>query len=407
MSSATPGVRGHAGRSSSLVLAFVLAVVAAYGLGWFVGSRRGAAQETVRPNQALATSADVTAATKSNETRAAVETAPISPNSGDARWQSAAKGPRTPAREREMAAALEELAATDPDRAMKLALAEPNFRLREILRNAALRGWASHAPEAALARAMTFPDTDIRSAIEAVINGAARETENALQLGRKLVAENPGLAADYGIIVITALSDRGDFAAAAKFAAESPAITRAAWLNTAFNQWALSQPEQALDACNQISDTSARSEALQGVIAGWAEANPAGLADYAMQMPEGEQRSMALGQALPRWVSRDPVEASKWLDHYDPDPSLDTGVMAIATMPALVKQRPEVSLEWAESIVEPSLRESTLKNLADQWARNDPSGFQRALAAQNRLRPEDRRALVEGAQLPEIAPTTP
>ena len=72
-----------------------------------------------------------------------------------ARWQHWSAAPRTPENEREMAAFLTELATRDHERALALALAEGNLRLREILCNAVLRGWAACSPDDASSWALT------------------------------------------------------------------------------------------------------------------------------------------------------------------------------------------------------------------------------------------------------------
>lgn len=373
-------------------LLVIAAIGAAYGFGWW----RGASQNCD----------DRSGAADRSEATHSVSLMPAAPKRGEQgtklllpeeRWQRVVVAERTPRSEREMAGALEEMAAHDPARAMELAEAEPSLRLRELLRNAVLRGWSTMAPDAALAYAMKLPGTDNRPSVEAVLSGAARRPAEAIRIATQLSAANPTMAAEYGSTLIAALSEAGAFAEAAQFAAQDASANRAGWANEAFAQWARHQPEQALAALERLTDPTVRTEAFQGLVAGWAEANPRALAEYAMRLPAGDDRSVALGQALPQWTMRDPVSASQWLEHYDPDPGFDSGVMAIATMPALVERRPEVSVEWAQGIADPAMRAGTLKNIAEQWAKRDPVGFHRFLDANARLRADDRSALREGA----------
>jgi hypothetical protein len=319
----------------------------------------------------------------------------------DERWKRWSTGHRTPASEREMAAALEELAARDPNRAMSLALDEGNFRLRQNLRHAVLRGWAATAPDDAAAWAMALLGGDRQVAMEAVFAGAARRPEEAAKLGARLCAQEPALAGEYGQFLINGLTEAGAYATAARFAMADTSEHHGAWLNAAFFHWATYQPDQALAAFGKISDPATRIPAFQGMILGWAMANPAAVAAYAVNLAPGENRSQALSQALPQWANRDPVAASEWMfNHFDPSPDLDAGVAAVATMPTFVNQRPEIAVGWAESIADPVLRANTLRLVAQQWAQQDVEAFRRFLASNPDILAVDRLALMDGLNPP-------
>src|SRR6185436_9907075 len=75
--------------------------------------------------------------------------------SWDERWREKKARPVCPASTRDRAKLLEELARTDPQRALKIALAEPNWLVRDQLRDAALRGWAAVKPDDAAEWAMS------------------------------------------------------------------------------------------------------------------------------------------------------------------------------------------------------------------------------------------------------------
>ncbi len=295
-----------------------------------------------------------------------------------------------------MAASLEQLATLDPPQAMALALAEANLRLRDDLRNAVLRGWASASPDAAAAWAMAQPAGSRSSVMEAVLAGAAHQPDQAIRLTAHLSAERPELASDFSRYLISGLTDQGAYASAAQFATADTSEHRTAWLNTAFYQWSAHQPQLALAAWEGMADPGARVAAFQGLVIGWASAAPSALAAYATALPPGENRQLALGQALTQWVGRDPAGASQWIDRFDPSGDLDPGVMAVATMPALAEVRPEVAVGWAQSIMDPGLRTSTLRTLALQWAQRDPAAARRYIATTAGLSSDDRATLLDG-----------
>lgn len=319
------------------------------------------------------------------------------------RWRELSSVSRTPASERELAAFLTELARHDAQQAMAFALAESNLRLRETLRNAALRGWAATAANDAAAWAIALPRMERSTALEAVFAGAAIVPDDAVRLGARLCAENPALASDYGQFLISALNEAGAYEAALRFAVADASSNRTAWLTAASYEWAAHQPTIALAACNALGDVEARQAAFQGAAAGWALADPSGLASYAMTLPSGEDRAHALAQALPRWVSMDPIAASKWIANFDPNPDLDAGAAAVATLPLMLNQRPEIAANWAENIAEPTLRANTLGTVAKQWAKKDPDAVRRFILSRPNLSEGDRARLTDALNPPPDA----
>src|SRR3569833_2790417 len=145
-------------------------------------------------------------------------------------WSRARQNRDTAAGRDAMRALLEKWAQVQPDRAMALALRETNIRWRAELRRAALRGWAMASPRDALAFAMRLPEMDNRVNVEAVLLGAAVHPDEAVAIGRQVIAGNPELAADYGESLIQSLSANGAFDAAVRFASEDTSLNRAGWV---------------------------------------------------------------------------------------------------------------------------------------------------------------------------------
>ena len=354
------------------VFCWLSSVVLAGLLGYYVGFRSSLS----RPQVSLASPANQGTTLSTSRREIAVSLAPINLGTEEEKaWQRLASSTRTPKTERELAASLESLGAKDHARAMARALAEPNLRLRELLRNAVLRGWASTAPDAALAFAMHLSGTDNRPAICAVLGGAAQIPENALRLARYLTEGDAPLAKEYGLLAIAALSEAGEFESAARFAASGRADLSDEWLNEAFSQWSEHDPAAALRSFEGITNPEVRSRAMQGLVNGWAEANPVGLAEYAWRLPVSADRALALGRALPNWATRDPIAASEWLNSRGEDPNLDVGISSVAMMPDLIALRPEVAVEWAQSITDVTMRAGSLRSIAEQWSHDAPAAF--------------------------------
>lgn len=320
------------------------------------------------------------------------------------RWQQTTRQTGSPARARQLATLLEELARTDPKRALELAAMERNWELHSKLRDAALRGWGATAPDSAADWAMALPLPGERMrCVEAVLTGAAERPDDAVRVGLRLCAADRNTAGPYGHALVNALiGKQGAFEAATRFAQSAGMVDmQAVLLESAYRQWADHQPQQALQDLAQIADPKIRHAAYEGVLSGWASSNPAQLAHYAQALPAGEDRSRTFGAALFHWVEKDPVGATEWIGRYDPSPDLDPGVAAVATLPTLVSGQPQLAMDWAGSITDPSLRAMTKKNVFGDWARNDPAAARKFAEALGN--PDERESLL--AIIDSVAPT--
>jgi hypothetical protein len=307
-------------------------------------------------------------------------------------WQQLVSQPGSPARNAALAAMLEQLAAADPDRAMKMAQGEGNLKLREDLVQASLHGWARTSPTNAANWALALSDSNARErALSTVFAGAvAANPDAAVQLGKQLFQQNPTEAAGYGSSLITALCEAGHFETAIKMAGDGDPATRSGWMAGAWSKWAEFQPDQAAAAAAAITDPELRDQALHGIIGGWAEADPAALVQFMTQLPpDGEKNSM-ISQALQRWAKVDPQAASEWMNGADTGPELDEGVAAVASMDSL---KPDVAIGWAESVIDPKLRSETLVTVLRNWVTVDLPAAENYFNTTKDLLPEDRQEL--------------
>lgn len=270
-----------------------------------------------------------------------------------------------------MAAALTDLARFAPARAIARALAETNRLLRAQLLRAALAGWASKDPTAAAEWVLQRPLDERGAAMDAILAAAAGQPAVAIALANRLIAEDPTLAYDYGCSLVLALGRRGDFAAAAQFAATASETHRGEWLDVAFAAWAQHRPEDAAAALPGLPTAEARTIAFKAVVAQWAQVDPPAAANYAVSLPTEPERRFALATALGAWAKDDVASVATWINRCEPSPELDAGVAAVATSPALARYRPAVAIEWAQSLVDPSTRVNALGAIIREWAKTN------------------------------------
>jgi hypothetical protein len=311
-------------------------------------------------------------------------------------WSQTKRQPACPARNRNLEAMLEELARTDPQRALALAMAEGNWLLRDKLRNAALRGWGAVAPDAAADWAMAQPDLGNRLfCVQAVLSGAVEKPDEAVRVALRVCEADPLPAGDYGHAVINALIDKaGSYEAATKFALAATKVDRQSYLvDSAFYQWAQNQPELAAAKLSEIKDPKVRDSVMKGVIEGWADADAKSLATYAQSMPPGEDRTKFMSIALMQWGSKNPEDTMQWINQFEPHPDFDKGFATLALGDTILKTRPEMAIEMTEYITDPAQRTLTRDNAFWRWALRDPEGARKyAESVQN---PEYRTSMLD------------
>jgi hypothetical protein len=312
-------------------------------------------------------------------------------------WQRLHSQPGTVARNAVLAAMLEKLAATDPKRAMALAQGENNLKLREALVQASLHGWARLSPTNAANWALALSNPSAReAALSSVFAGAlAVDPDGAVRLCNQVCLQDPGNAAGYGSRLIDALCEAGNFDAAAKLATQGDGTTqRSIWMAEAWSKWAELQPDQAAAAAVAITDVDARNEALHGVVGGWAAADPAGLANFLSQQPAGGDRGLMLGQALQSWVGEDPVAAANWINDHTADfgTDLDQGVESVATLNTI---KPDLAVNWAESIDDDQLRSQALADILRNWVQADLPAARNYFETTRDLQPADQQQIAE------------
>lgn len=328
----------------------------------------------------------------------AVSDAPDDEPAWRRRWRSLSAAPASTEREAALVAFIGQLAATDPADALALAREETTPALRDALLSAAFRGWAATDREAAAIEALLSPETEHVLAAAAVLDVAAQQPDDALRLARRFCAEDPAYAHEHGGSLISALARVKQYEAAVQFAltTETPgeSESRNQWLQSAFRRWAEREPEAAVVASLRLPEEGMRFEALQAVVAGWVQLDPEGTTEFIRQLPIGADRTNTLGEALRLWVKASPKAASEWLDRLEPNPELDAGVAALATLPQLVAHRPEVAISWAESIVDAERRSNALTAIVRQWAETDAGAARRYAEQSADLLPADRATLL-------------
>ena len=315
--------------------------------------------------------------------------APPKPENLGIRWDELSALPGTPAGESEMAALIEKMAEQDPQRAIALAAAQTNLRLRAALLRSALKGWGTADPEAAAKWAQSETVMDHAQAINALLQGAIQSPDKAISVTAALIQNDPSRASEFGGDLISALTEAGQFDRAANFAANSPANSREDLMLPAYSRWAEFQPQAAIASAMQITDPGLRDTALNAIVVGWSPTDPKGMVEFAQNNLPAGQQSFALSSAIGFWADSDPIAAATWINQSNPGAESDTGVAEIALSP-LLAQNPELAASWAENIFNPQLRLETLTSVIEKWKAASLSGAENYVENSPALAPEDR-----------------
>jgi len=221
-------------------------------------------------------------------------------------------------------ASIAALAATDPERALAIALGETNPQVRTELLKAALRVWAAHDFAAATTWVSTHPGINAEEMLGVLLDAPGESPVAAAALTQQLASAHPAQARDYGYALIFALNRAGAYDQAAAYAVNGPERIRNDLLIAAYHDWGRKQPALALQSALHLTDGTIQDTAVQSVLSGWARENPEELAENALSFPEGPVRNAALTKAVRSWMIQDPWKAGDWvMSHQDVAPAAE------------------------------------------------------------------------------------
>lgn len=142
---------------------------------------------------------------------------------------------------------------------------------------------------------------------------AAVDPQRAILRTNELAMVDPEQAREFGYRLITGLQKAGSYPLAADYALNSAAKLRRDLIIAAYHEWGRAQPDQACASAICISEPEARQTAFQSVLSGWARTDPEGMAEAALSFPEGDEKKSALTKALRAWMHKDPDVAGDWI----------------------------------------------------------------------------------------------
>ena len=134
-------------------------------------------------------------------------------------------------------------------------------------------------------------------------------------------------------------------------------------------------PEEAIDWLDTFSDRPFAAAAISKVASHYmsatnSDADREFVLKWLHELPEGEAKNAAYHSSLRSWTKRAPKAAAEHLNTLPQSLAKDHAVRAYSM--ETTKKFPDIAVQWATSIVDPELRQSTLITTSRAWIRIDP-----------------------------------
>ncbi|MBT3637903.1 MAG: hypothetical protein HN531_13255 [Opitutae bacterium] len=122
----------------------------------------------------------------------------------------------------------------------------------------------------------------------------------------------------------------------------------------------------------------------------WSETEPESAMGYFEELPEGKARNEGVEGIMGNWAKKDPQAAGEWLNEKEVGPGLDP---VLSTYARVVSNKDGAgAMEWAVAITEPKLQEKTVRQVGQNWYRQDKEAVD-AWLPQSELSPETQKAI--------------
>ena len=122
----------------------------------------------------------------------------------------------------------------------------------------------------------------------------------------------------------------------------------------------------------------------------WSETEPESAMGYFEELPEGKARNEGVEGIMENWAKKDPRAAGEWLNEKEVGPGLDP---VLSTYARVVSNKDGAgAMEWAVAITEPKLQEKTVRQVGQNWYRQDKEAVD-AWLPQSELSPETQKAI--------------
>ncbi len=233
-----------------------------------------------------------------------------------------------------------------------------------------LEGWANLDPEAAR-KWVQYPENAGMAKIYnfGLVRGwANRDLEGATDYvmgleGGEEVGKLVGILADRH-------NREGGFGQASSWAEElpDPKLKEGAFMNLS-RTFARDRPEEVAEWLETHANEKYSAKAFENLGRKWSETDPESSIDYFSNLPDGKSQEVGIKSSISNWAKQDPLSAGDWLNERESGPKLDSALAAYAS--TVSTKDGGAAMEWAISISDEKLQQSTIKKVGQEWYRQD------------------------------------
>ena len=233
-----------------------------------------------------------------------------------------------------------------------------------------LEGWANRDPESARAWVEDPENAGMAKLYNfGLVKGwANRDLEGATAYVMNLkggdeVSKLVGILADRH-------NREGGFGQASSWAEElpDPKLKEGAFMNLS-RSFARDRPEEVAEWLETHANEKYSAKAFENLGRKWSETDPESSIDYFSNLPDGKSQEVGIKSSISNWAKQDPLSAGDWLNERESGPKLDSALAAYAS--TVSTKDGGAAMEWAISISDEKLQQSTIKKVGQEWYRQD------------------------------------
>jgi len=162
----------------------------------------------------------------------------------------------------------------------------------------------------------------------------------------------------------------GGFSQASSWADTLPndKLKEGAFMNLS-RSFARDRPEEVAEWLETHANEKYSAKAFENLGRKWSETDPQSSIDYFSNLPDGKSQEVGIKSSISNWAKQDPLSAGDWLNERESGPKLDSALAAYAS--TVSTKDGGAAMEWAISISDEKLQQSTIKKVGQEWYRQD------------------------------------
>ncbi len=159
----------------------------------------------------------------------------------------------------------------------------------------------------------------------------------------------------------------------------------------------INDPVKATSELAAVTDATVRQSLVHDITQRWILRDRPEALEWSTSLTQPKEQAAAWKVIAADWLSEDSHGASKWISSLPPGEPRDAAVLSMATH--IQDTDPDLSWNWALTMVNPELRQQALREAAAAWAKKDGDALRQALKHGN-ISADERQGIIETLSRP-------